>query len=139
MLNTYTSIRRYTLRIDGFVSVYAPFTGGEVITKPIIFEGGNLAINVSTSAAGGIRVEIQDIHGHPIDGYTLEECPEIFCDDIRHIVRWENTGGDVRPLAGKPVRLRFVLRDADLYSFQFVPYRPDPERPKLEHYGGKKK
>ncbi len=38
--------------------------------------------------------------------------------------------GDVRPLAGKLIRLHFVLKDADLYSFQFVPYAPDPNRPK---------
>ena len=36
--------------------------------------------------------------------------------------------GDVRPLAGKPIRLHFVLKDADLYSFQFVPYATDPNR-----------
>ncbi len=37
----------------------------------------------------------------------------------------------VRSLAGQPVRLRFVLRDADLYAFQFAPYAPDPEPPDL--------
>ena len=28
---------------------------------------------------------------------------------------------DVGALAGRPVRLRFVMRDARLYSFQFLP------------------
>ena len=37
----------------------------------------------------------------------------------------------VAQLAGKAVRLRFVLRDADLYAFQFVPYAPEPQRPAL--------
>ena len=132
---THTSVRRYTLRVDGFVSAHAPFSGGEIVTKPIVFDGGNLALNAETSAAGSIQVEIQDAEGRPIDGYALGECPPIFCDDLRHIVRWEGPGGDVRALAGKPARLRFVLRDADLYALQFVPYEPDPERPDSVSYG----
>ena len=132
---TYTSVRRYTLRVDGFVSANAPFSGGEIVTKPIVFDGGNLALNVETGATGSIQVEIQDAESKPIDGYTLDECPEIFCDEQRYVVRWRYQGGDVRALAGKPVRLRFLLKDADLYSFQFVPYEPEPERPDVTQYG----
>ena len=54
----------------------------------------------------------------------------IYGDELDRPVRWESEG-DLGALAGKVVRLRFVLRDADLYSFQFVPYAPDPERPTL--------
>ena len=126
-----TSFRRLTLRLDGFVSVHASLAGGEVVTKPILFEGGNLTLNLETSAAGGVQVEIQDVDGKPIDGYALADCPSIFCDRIAQVVRWNKPGGDVRPLAGKPVRLRFVIKDADLYSFQFAPYTPDPKRPSI--------
>jgi hypothetical protein len=35
-------------------------------------------------------------------------------------VHWQS-GSDLGTLAGKPVRLRFVLRDADLYSIRFRP------------------
>jgi len=126
-----TSFRRLTLRLDGFVSAHAPLAGGEIVTKPIHFEGGNLTLNLETSAAGGVRVEIQDVDGKPIDGYALADCPPIYCDRIAQVVRWNKPGGDVRPLSGKPVRLRFVLKDADLYSFQFVPYAPDPVRPSI--------
>ena len=130
-----TDVRRYTIRVDGFVSANAPFSGGEVVTKPLIFEGGNLAVNLETGGAGSFQVEIQDAGGNPIDGYTLDECPPIFCDRLRHIVRWEHQGGDLRPLAGTPVRLRFVLSDADLYAFQFVPYEPEPEYPDVVGIG----
>jgi hypothetical protein len=126
---TDTAVRRYTLRADGFVSLHAPAAGGELLTKPLTFSGGNLALNVETSGAGSVQVEIQDAQGKPLDGFTLNECQPIFCDSLQHIVRWESQGGDLRPLAGKPVRLRFVLRDADLYAFQFVQYEPDPRRP----------
>ncbi len=132
---TGVNVRRYTLRLDGFVSLNALADGGEVVTKPLVFEGGNLVINASVSAAGSIQVELQDAAGNPVEGYSLDDCPEIFCDDVRHVVRWRHVGGDVRPLAGKPVRLRFALKDADLYSFQFAPHAPDPERPDLAGYG----
>ena len=131
-----TSVRRYAIRIDGFVSAHAPAAGGEIITRPLVFEGGNLTLNLATSGAGSVQVEIQDANGNPIKGYTLDDCPEIYGDDICYTVRWKQKGGDLRPLAGKPVRLHFVLKDADLYAFQFVPYQPDPERPDLVSYGG---
>lgn len=126
---TYTTVRRYTLRIDGFASARAPLAGGELVTKPVRFEGGNLALNVATSGAGGVQVEIQDLDGKPVPGYALADCPAIFCDRLQKIVRWKGRGGDVRELSGKPVRLRFALKDADLYSFQFLPYQPDPPLP----------
>src|SRR5690606_22651003 len=51
-------VRRYTLRLDGFVSLQAPYQGGEMVTKPLTFAGKELTLNFSTSAAGGIQVEI---------------------------------------------------------------------------------
>lgn len=111
-------LRRYSLRLDGFVSVKAPLSGGEVVTKPIVFSGKELAVNFSSSAAGDIRVEIQEEGGAPIPGYTLEDSPPIFGDAIERIVTWKG-GSDLSSLAGKAVRLRFVLRDADLFSYHF--------------------
>jgi len=111
--------RRHTLRIDGFVSVQAPLAGGELITRPLVFRGRRLAINFSTSAAGGLRVEIQDVSGQAIPGFALADCHEVFGDDLQRVVSWQQ-GTDVSRLAGKAVRLRFALRDADLYGFQFA-------------------
>ena len=111
-------LRRYTFRIDGFVAVNAPLAGGEMVTKPLLFSGDNLIINYSTSAAGSIQVEIQDAQGEPIEGYTLADCPEIIGDQIEHVVTWKDQS-DLKSLAGKPVRLRFNLKDADLYSIRF--------------------
>lgn len=129
--NTFNSVRRYTLRLDGFVSVQAPLSGGELVTHPVTFTGGNLALNLETSGAGSVRVELQDAAGKALPGYALKDCPEIMGDSLRQVVRWRKTGGDVRALAGQPVRLRVVLRDADLYAFQFVPYAPEPAPPDL--------
>ena len=116
-------LRRYSIRIDGFASVFAPLGGGELITKPLLFNGDTLNINFSTSAAGSIRVEIQNLKGEPIKGHALADCAEIFGDAIDYPVRWQS-GTDIRPLAEEPVRLRFVLRDADLYALRFTPRLP---------------
>jgi hypothetical protein len=57
---------RYALRTDGFVSVNAPFSGGEMVTRPVTFAGRELILNLSTSAVGSVRVEIQDVSGEPV-------------------------------------------------------------------------
>lgn len=112
--------RRYTLRIDGFVSFQAPMAGGELLTKPLRFRGGRLSLNFSTSAAGSVRVEIQDLSGKPVPGFALDDCPPLFGDTLERSIHWSGTN-DLGSLAGQPVRVRFVLSDADLYSFQFQP------------------
>lgn len=115
---TASSVRRYTLRLDGFASVQAPMKGGEVTTKALIFKGDALNLNFSSSAAGDILVELLDEHGKPIPGFTLSDCDPVFGDSIERTVSWKGST-DVSALAGKPVKLRFQLRDADLFAFQF--------------------
>ena len=116
----FSRLRRYTLRLDGFASAFAPRAGGGVVTKPFRFSGSRLSLNFSTSAAGSVRVELQDTEGQPIDGFRLNECREIFGDAIDYTVLWKH-GADVSPLAGKPVRMRVVLQEADLFAFRFAP------------------
>jgi len=116
-----TKFRRSTLRLDGFVSAQAPATGGELITKPLIFAGAALSINFETGGPGELKVEIQNLDGSPVPGYALADCFPIFGDHIDFPVSWKGKGTDVSTLAGKPVRIRFALKDADLYAFQFLP------------------
>ena len=111
-------IRRYALRTDGFVSVNAAYSGGEFTTHPLVFTGSELEINYSTSAVGSVRVEVQDAGGRPQPGLSLDDSAEIFGDEIDGVARWNGAPG-LAALAGKPVRLRFALRDADLYAFRF--------------------
>ena len=112
------NLRRYSIRVDGFVSIQAPRGGGEFVTKPLVFDRDKLVINYSTSAAGGIWVEIQDSSGQPLEGYTEADCHEVFGDEIQRKVAWKRWD-NVKQLASTPVRLRFVLKDADLFSFRF--------------------
>jgi len=112
-------LTRYTLRLDGFVSASAPLKGGELVTKVLTFSGDQLKVNFSSSAAGNLRVEIQDPERRPLEGYSIKEAHDTFGDEVERTVHWKH-GADVSQLAGQPVRLRFVLNDADLYAFRFA-------------------
>ena len=109
---------RMTLRLDGFVSANASYAGGELTTPPLTFNGNKLELNYSTSAAGHISVEVQDANGSPQRKLSLSDCGEILGDETENIVQWRNSH-DLGSLSGKPVRLRFTMKDADLYAFRF--------------------
>jgi len=111
-------LSRYKLRLDGLASLHAPYKRGEMMTKPFLFSGNRLELNYATSAAGSIRAELQHADGTPVRGFTLSDCRDVIGDRIERDVEW--TGGqDVASLAGKPVRLRLQMKDADLFSFRF--------------------
>ncbi len=120
-------LRRHTWRLDGFVSIQAPFAGGTALTKPLVFaaerSGGEpepieLRLNASTSAAGSVRVELLEA-GAPIPGFTFAECDALFGDGIAVPVSWKGRT-DVSGLAGKAISVRLALADADVYAMQFV-------------------
>lgn len=113
------AISRAILRLDGFVSLDASYSEqGEIITRPMMFSGEDLEINANTGAGGSIRVEILDIHGQVIPGFTKEECGWIVGNSVRHKVNWSGSKS-LASLAGQTIRLRFVMRDCELYAFQF--------------------
>ncbi|MBT3274233.1 MAG: hypothetical protein HN368_13840 [Spirochaetales bacterium] len=109
---------RYVLRIDGFTSINAGREQGEFITKPLIFTGEKLVANYSTSAAGSLQVEIQHPDGTPIPGFSLEDGRLNIGDEIDGAIGWTGNGR-LGNLADQPVRLRFVMRECDLFSIQF--------------------
>jgi hypothetical protein len=111
-------INRYTLRIDGFVSVSAGYSGGEMLTKGLKFEGNDLLLNFSTSAAGFIKMELLDQNNNPIPGYTIDDSPEIIGNELAKTVTWNNNRM-LNALEGKIIRIRFIMKDAHLYSIRF--------------------
>jgi hypothetical protein len=113
-------LQRYALRTDGFASIRAPYAGGSVTTKPLVFAGAKLVLNFATSSIGSVRVELLDATGRPLAGYSAADCDEIVGDQLDRTVTWRHKP-DVASLAGRTVSLRFVMQDADLYSFQFQP------------------
>lgn len=111
-------LHRYSMRLDGFASLHARREQGEALTKPLTFSGEELRINFATSAAGSLRIELQEPDGTPIPGFALADADEIIGNEIDKLVSWKGKT-DVSGLAQRPVRMRVVLRDADLYAFQF--------------------
>jgi hypothetical protein len=111
-------LRRYTFRMDGFVSLNAPLRGGEAVTKPLTFAGKELLLNVATSAAGSVRIELEDEAGQPLPGHSLADCDDVFGDAIERPVTWKHST-DISDLAGRAIRVRFVLRDADVWALRF--------------------
>ena len=111
-------ISRLVLRLDGFVSADADYGGGEIISRPIRFQGDRLELNMDAGAGGSVRVALLDPEGEPIPGYTLEESQVMGGNSVRRLVTWKK-GSDLSALSGRPVRLHWKLRDVKLYAFQF--------------------
>ena len=138
-------VQRYVLPLDRFASVHATMAGGECTTHPLTFSGRSLFLNYSTSVNGSIRVEVQDAADQPIPGFALADSIEIVGNEIEHAAAWKSGanahprtwqgdpsrasrqvdfidwagGDDLSRLAGTPIRLRFVLKGADLYALRF--------------------
>ncbi|MFM9001340.1 MAG: hypothetical protein ACKORB_06920 [Opitutia bacterium] len=113
-------LRRHSWRLDGIASMHAPAAGGEFTTRPFRFAGRFLRLNLATSAAGSVKVEILGEDGVPVPGRTLADSHDFAGNRLAHDFRWKG-GADLSDLAGRPIRLRFVLRDADVHSLQFAP------------------
>ena len=109
---------RLEQRIDGFVSADFDYTGGTLLTEPLVFEGNSLALNLNTSASGQAQVAILDATGKPIPGFDVKDCRIINGDYLNKIVRFGDRR-DLSKLAGRPVRLLFKMRGTKLYGFQF--------------------
>jgi len=111
-------LHRYSMRIDGFTSLHASYEGGEMVTRPFRFTGDTLFLNYATSAAGFVKVQILDAEGKTVKGFELENSNELIGNEIEKAVIWKGDP-DLLKLAGRKVRLRFAMKDADLYSIKF--------------------
>ena len=113
-------LSRVVLRRDGFVSVTAGHESGEFLTPPLKFAGRRLQLNVDTSAIGYVRVACVDGFGQPITGFGLDDCDLIHtANDINRVVTWRGSA-DLPQTPGGILRLKFALRNTDLYAFQFT-------------------
>lgn len=101
-------LRRLTVRRHGFASVSAGASGGELTTKPLVLTGSRLVLNYATSAAGSVQVALLDETGKP-----LAQSKPLFGDELEGALDL-----DLRPWSDKPIKLRFTLKDADLYAFR---------------------
>ncbi len=108
-----------TLRKDGFVSLRAGARPGELLTRPLRFKEGRLIVNLAASPGGSLRVEVLDEAGRPVPGLSAAECVPLTGDRLDSDVRWRS-GAGLDQITGRPFRLKFILREADLYSFSVL-------------------
>lgn len=110
-----------TLRRDGFVSMDAGPDTGTLTTRPIAFKGQHLFINAAVPA-GELRAEILDESGQPIEPFTKESSQPFTKDSTKACLQWKGEP-NLGQLAGKPVRIRFSLRNGQLFAFWISPDR----------------
>jgi len=116
-------IRRYTIRPDGFACLHAGGAEKQILTRPLVFTGNVLTLNMSTGAAGYIAVEFFDAEGRPVQGFSGKSSYRMFGDDINLKVIFLDESGaqkDLSRLIISPIRIRFTLKEAKLYSMQFI-------------------
>jgi hypothetical protein len=111
-----------TLRRDGFASVTDRWPGGAarqtglrpgLTTRPLHFSGGHLFVNANVR--GELRVEVLDGEGRGIAGFSADRCVPVRGDSTKAPVKW--TGATLTGLAGRPIRFRFLVSDAELFAF----------------------
>jgi hypothetical protein len=108
-----------TLRLDGFASLQA--TGeqtGTVTTRPLQIKGDSLFVNADCGADGWLKAERLDAAGNVLPDFTLADCRPVTGDSLSHRITWR--GANTLP-TGMPetIRIRFTMKNADLYSFRF--------------------
>jgi len=113
-----------TLRKEGFASLFANrLREGIVVTRPLESSGTKLVINGKCGAGGSIRVEVADRYDEVVSPCSKANCDPFVGDAVEHTVTWNHD--PAIPLDGHQGtasvrKLRFFLRNAEIYSFRFV-------------------
>jgi hypothetical protein len=106
------------LRLDGFTSLRAGSTAGTVVTKALTVSGKSLFVNADAKT-GTLKAELLDAGtGTVIPGYSLTNSIALQADSVRAKLQWQGVT-DLSALAGRSVRIRFSVQNADLHSFWF--------------------
>lgn len=109
-------LERMTLRNDGFASLHADYDQGSAVTRPLLVKGDRLVLNYSASTVGFVKVILLDEKGKEIAGFGEANAAVMTGDKIDVEVIWPD-GKTIKDVRNKKVRIKFVMKDADLYSF----------------------
>lgn len=109
-------LERMKLRTDGFSSLTAGYKEGYAITKPMHLNGRKFLLNFSTSSVGYVKIVVLDENGCELEGFGEDDSIKIIGDKVDFQVKWKNNR-TIEELRNNKIRLKFLLRDADIYSF----------------------
>ena len=107
------------LRRDGFASMDAGDKEGALTTRPLKFKGKHLYVNLE-APQGELRAEVLDGNNQVVAPFTAANCKPLCGDTTRQRVTWQGADS-LAPVRGKPVKIRFLLRNGSLYSFWITP------------------
>ena len=116
---TGASIGMATLRRDGFASMEAGSKTGVLLTRPVVFSGKYLFLNVDCPE-GELKVEVLDEAGKKIKGFAAADCLPVNVNSTLRQVRWKDNP-DLSSLTGRNVRFKFYLKNGKIYSFWVSP------------------
>ena len=105
-------------RREGYVSIRSD-GAAELLTRVVRWHPGIFFLNVDASS-GSVRVELIDPNANASP--PLASSRVLRTNETRAEVQWE-VREQLFALIGRPVRIRFLLQNADLYSFGFEPGR----------------
>lgn len=117
---------------DRFVSLFAGAGEGRIVTKPFMCPGGVLVLNANAFAAlgnnwtsirlspGYVLCEVLDEKDEVIPGFGREKCVEFRRNCPKGgALTWKERQ-NLNSLKGRKIKLKFYLREADLFSFWFA-------------------
>lgn len=105
------------LRPDGFVYLKAGDEVCEVLTRPFAVSDGSLHLNAD-AVGGRIDVEVCDVEGNPLPGFSYADSIPFSGDSIAHPVTWRGAP-DPRGIERREIRLRLRARRAAVHSLTF--------------------
>jgi hypothetical protein len=104
------------LRRDGFVSLDAGETPGQIVTRPLTFGGKSLFVNADVGDDGWIKAAVLSEGSESTASYTLDDAVPVTENTTKSLMRWK-TRKKLAPPHDGHIRLLFQLKDAKLYSF----------------------
>lgn len=110
-----------------FIAQMAPAEGGYLLTRQVRVSHPRLLVNMTleatsgTAAAFAAEVLVFESNGtaKAVEGYTFADCTTRASDALDVPVTWRDHK-DLSRLVGEAVMIRFYLKEAGLYAFQFV-------------------
>lgn len=108
------------------INARAPREPFRTAAEIVEFQGDRMTIRKkpsneppSSEPFGTVQVEITSEDGQALAGFTRDDHDVFSGDALRYIATWRGKS-DVTALAGTPIRLKFYLKNAAVYAFQFT-------------------
>lgn len=104
------------LRRDGFASLNAGATPGQIVTRPLTFAGKNLLVNADVADGGWVKAGVLSRNSQPVAGHELENAVPLTQNTTKGRMTWK-AQEKLPSLEEDHLRIQFQLKNAKLYSF----------------------